>query len=164
MTLGTRVAVMRDGIVEQIAPALDVFRRPANAFVAGFVGSPAMNLWPCTYDAASRGMRTRSPVRSMNLIPCDLAIPDGSELLIGVRPHDIDLAPIGDSDGTGRIDIAEPLGPVTVIHVRVHGLPSDSVRIVVPSDVPIRIDEQVGFRVRRDRVHAFDGSSGRRLN
>ena len=63
MTLGTRVAVMRDGIVEQVAPALEVFRRPANVFVAGFVGSPGMNLWSCTCHRVGDGVRVVSPVR-----------------------------------------------------------------------------------------------------
>ena len=61
MTLGTRVAVMRDGAIEQLAPPLDLFRQPANAFVAGFIGSPAMNLIHGTTGRGSRGLRIASP-------------------------------------------------------------------------------------------------------
>ena len=113
MTLGTRVAVMRDGIVEQVAPALEVFRRPANVFVAGFVGSPAMNLWRCSVSSARR----RAARRLASLL--DRAgrrwmsrLPDGSDVWVGIRPHDIELVPNGDGDGAGRVDIVEPLGPV----------------------------------------------------
>jgi multiple sugar transport system ATP-binding protein len=163
MTLGTRVAVMRDGIVEQIAPALEVFERPANAFVAGFVGSPAMNLWPCGYEAADDALRLMSPACAIRLTLGRRSIPDGSEIVVGVRPHDISLTQIGEGDGVGRIAVAEPLGSVTVLHLRVEDLP-DLVRVAVPPDVPVRLDDRVGFRVRRDRVHTFDRRTGRRLS
>jgi ABC-type sugar transport system ATPase subunit len=162
MTLGTRVAVMRDGIVEQIAPALSVFQRPANTFVAGFVGSPAMNLWAGRYDASDNAVRM-SPACSIELTPDCPSIPDGADIVVGVRPHDIGLAPIGEGDAVGRIAIAEPLGPMTVIHLSVEGLP-DLLRVAVAPDVSMRIDDPVGVRLRRDRVHVFDRGTGRRFS
>jgi multiple sugar transport system ATP-binding protein len=163
MTLGSRVAVMRDGIVEQVAPALEVFRRPANLFVAGFVGSPAMNLWRCICHRVGNGLRVASPAFSIELAGVDVAVPDGGEVMVGVRPHDIDLQPNSEGDGGGRVEIVEPLGPVTVIHLRVDGLPQEFVRVVVPADTRIGVGEQAGFRIRRDRLHLFDGRTGRRL-
>jgi multiple sugar transport system ATP-binding protein len=163
MTLGTRVAVMRDGIVEQVAPALEVFRRPANVFVAGFVGSPAMNLWPCTCHRSGDGLRVVSPALSIEPEGVDVAVPDGGHIRVGVRPHDIDLVPSGEGDGVGRVEVVELLGPATVIHLRVDGLPHEFVRVVVPADARIEVDDRASFRVRRDRLHMFDGMTGQRL-
>ena len=122
-----------------------------------------MNLWPCVYDAADNAERLMLPGCAIALTPGGLSIPNHSEIVVGIRPHDIRLTPIGEGDGVGRIAIAESLGSVTVIHLRVEGLP-DLVRVAVPPDVPVRVDDPVGFRVRRDRVHAFDRRTGRRLD
>ena len=83
MTLGTRVAVMRDGIVEQVAPALEVFRRPANVFVAGFVGSPAHE--PVAVHVPPRGRRRASRVASpcrSNWNGADFGVPDGGTVWV----------------------------------------------------------------------------------
>ena len=162
MTLGTRVAVMRDGAIEQVGPALALFRSPANTFVAGFVGSPAMNLWRSAYRRLDGQARVASAVCSIDLDEAGLSVPDGAELVTGVRPHDIDLT--SDGDGTGRIEIVEPLGPVTLVHLRVAGLPGEFVRVIVPSDARIGVGDHARFRIRRDRLHLFDGRTGRRLN
>lgn len=163
MTLGTRVAVMRDGAIEQIGPAVALFRRPANLFVAGFVGSPARNLWRGACRRFDGRTRVASAVCSIDLDEVSPGVPDGAELVAGVRPHDIDLTSDGDGDGTGRVEIVEPLGPVTLVHLRVAGLP-EFVRVTVPSDTRIGVDDQARFRIRRDRLHLFDGRTGRRLN
>jgi multiple sugar transport system ATP-binding protein len=163
MTLGTRVAVMRDGIVEQVAPALEVFRRPANVFVAGFVGSPAMNLWPCSCNRVGYGLRVVSAALSIELEGVDVGVSDGREVWVGVRPHDMELVPTGEGDAVGHADIVEPLGPETLIHFRVNGLPHVFVRVAVTSDTRINVGDEAGFRVRRDRVHLFDGKTGVRL-
>lgn len=164
MTLGTRVAVMRDGVVEQLGPAHEVFRRPANSFVARFIGSPTMNLWRCRYEHADDGPRVTSPIGAIELEQGPVSAPHGAELLVGVRPHDIDLVSSDEGDGAGHVDIAELLGPVTVIHLRVEGLPTELVRVVVPAETRIGVNDRSGFRLRRDRLHLFDANTGRRLD
>ena len=81
MTLGDRVVVMHDGVIEQAAPPMEVYRRPATLFVAGFVGSPEMNLLPQ---------------------------PDGT--LLGVRPQDLAVVAPGAGDYRGIVDVVEPRG------------------------------------------------------
>jgi multiple sugar transport system ATP-binding protein len=164
MTLGTRVAVMQDGSLEQVAPALEVFRRPANVFVARFVGSPAINLWRGVCNRVADGWRFVSPTLSIDIEQADVAATDGAEVWIGIRPHDIELGPDGGGDCSGRVDVVEPLGPVTVIHLRVDGGPDEFVRLVVPTDTAIGVNDRVSCRIRRDRLHVFDGRSERRLN
>ncbi|OFV90802.1 MAG: hypothetical protein A3G76_03150 [Acidobacteria bacterium RIFCSPLOWO2_12_FULL_65_11] len=163
MTLGTRVAVMRAGAIEQVAPALEVFRRPANTFVARFIGSPAMNLWACTCARVGDGRHLVSPAFSIDLTGIDVAVPDGAGVYVGVRPHDIDIVPNGEGNGAGGVEIVEPLGPVTVVHLRVGGLGDDFVRVVVPADSRIEVGDRVTFRVRPDRLHVFDARTGQRV-
>jgi ABC-type sugar transport system ATPase subunit len=163
MTLGTRVAVMRDGAIEQVAPALEVFRRPDNVFVARFVGSPAMNLWRCACRRGGAGWRAVSPAFSIDLAAADTEAADG-DIWVGVRPHDIDLRPDGDGDCRGRVELVEPLGPATVIQLRVDALPDEFVRVVAPADTSVAVNDQMSLHLRRDRLHLFDGKTERRLN
>ena len=65
-------------------------------------------------------------------------------------------------DARGRVEVVEPLGVATLIHVQVDGLPSELARIVVPPERPIAVDNQIGLRLRPDRLHVFD-AGGRRL-
>ena len=130
---------MRDGALEQVGPADGSVRSTGQPFVASFIGSPAMNIWPGTM------------VRAV-----------GERALVGVRPHDIELTPTEVSDRTGRVEILEPLGPTTLVHVRIDDAPESRARIVVPAATRIAIGDHVGFSVRRDRLHFFDEKSGRR--
>jgi multiple sugar transport system ATP-binding protein len=161
MTLGTRVAVMRDGILEQVASPLDVFRRPANVFVAGFVGSPAMNLCPAVCKRVDDEWRIVSPAFSLAMNAPDQPRVEGKPVIVGIRPHDITLVPPPDADGSGYVEIVEPLGPAMVVHLRVDGISGQFVRVVVSDDASIGINDRVSFRLRRDRLHVFDGESGR---
>jgi ABC-type sugar transport system ATPase subunit len=140
MTLGSRIAVMRDGTLEQVASPMDLYDQPANTFVAGFIGSPAMNMWPGT-----------------------MIHPDGGCRLVGVRPHDIELASTGVGDGAGRIEILEPLGPATLLHVSIDDATVTRARIVVPPNTRLAIGDRIAFTIRRDRLHWFDKNTGKRL-
>jgi multiple sugar transport system ATP-binding protein len=84
-------------------------------------------------------------------------------VLVGVRPHDIELAPADSCDAAGRVEILEPLGPTTLAHVGVEGGPGGRARIVVDANARIALGDRVSFRVRRDRLHWFDADSGLRL-
>ena len=142
MTLGTRVAVMRDGVVEQLAPPLELYRRPANAFVAGFVGTPMMNIFPA---------------------PAPHGVP-GDRPLAGVRPQDITLTAPGDGEAAGRVELVEPLGATTVVHVRMDDPAERLLRVVVAGDAQVAADARVGIRIDPARMHLFDQGTGRRLN
>jgi ABC-type sugar transport system ATPase subunit len=133
MTLGDRVAVMRDGRIEQLAPPLEVYRQPASTFVAGFVGSPAMNLVPADGPFAALA-------------------PPGAHT-VGVRPPDIEIVAPDDADARGRVEIVEALGRDLLCHVDASGT---WVRVLAPADAPVREGDVVGLKVRRDRLHAFD--------
>jgi multiple sugar transport system ATP-binding protein len=160
MTLGSRIAVMHDGALEQVAAPMDLYDRPANTFVASFIGSPAMNIWPGTVVRA--GGRLSLRVNGFQWDGLAVGDFDRDRVLVGVRPHDLDLAPTGGADGTGLVEIVEPLGPTTLLHVRVEGSESRA-RIVIAANTGVAAGDRIGFRLRRERLHWFDDQSGRRL-
>ncbi len=163
MMLGTRIAVMREGRLEQVGAPLEIFRQPANTFVAGFVGSPAMNLWPCSWSVAYDRARATCPAFSIAFGPHDLAVLDSAAITVGIRPHDVVLTEPSQGDARGAIEVVEPLGTVTLIHIRVDGLAGELVRVLVPADAPVAVDDRVGLGLDRDRLYFFDGRTGERL-
>src|SRR5690606_12850793 len=155
MTLGDRVAVMRDGRIEQVGPPLEVYRRPSTAFVGGFVGSPAMSFLDATVEhgaVSAAGARLALP----------LAVEAGARLRLGIRPADVVLCAPGDGDARGRIDVLEALGHELLCHVRLEG-GGALVRALAPADADLREGNEVGLRFPPERVHLFDAESGRRL-
>ena len=164
MTLGDRIAVMHEGRLQQVSAPLEAYQQPANAFVAGFIGSPAMNLMPVTLTndrgaAVLRGAALRLPA------PPTPGLPDTGPLLLGVRPQDITLAnPSASPDLTGRVEVIEPLGPTVLIHV---SLPGESgaapLRVLLHAEHAVREGDLLDLHVRRDRLHLFAGDTGTRV-
>ncbi len=157
MTLGHRVAVLREGRVEQAAPPLDLFNAPANAFVAGFIGSPAMNLWTLSHEPdRDRLAGGEVAIQLAHKLPIR-----AGAVRVGIRPHDL-VADAVRPDLRGRAEVVEPLGAATLVHVRVGGL-DPLVRVLVSADTPIAVGDPLAFRLRPDRLHFFDPETGRRL-
>jgi multiple sugar transport system ATP-binding protein len=163
MTLGTRVAVLREGRLEQVGPPLQVYREPATRFVAGFIGSPAMNLVRMKVgEPASGESRLESPLLQHPLAAGGLR-PSAGEIDVGFRPHDMELAGEEKADGVGEVLVIEPLGPQTLVHLRPASLPEMRVRLVVPPETRVNAGDRIGFRIRPDRLHLFDPVTGARL-
>jgi ABC-type sugar transport system ATPase subunit len=141
MTLGQRLAVMREGRIEQVDSPMAVYRRPATLFVAGFVGSPEINLLP---GDSVPGLRPPSP-----------------DAVLGIRPHDITILVPPAADLVARLDVVEHRGSDLLVLLRLES--GAEVRVVAPADTPIRPDAAAGIRLDRNRLHWFDRSSGRRL-
>ena len=163
MTLGTRIAVMRGGTLEQLDAPLEVFQHPTNTFVASFVGSPAMNMW---HGVCSRvGGRLSVALESFSFEgeQDQAGLPRDGATIVGVRPHDIELTTPDAGDGRGRVEVVEPLGAATLIHIQMNGPSSELVRAVVSSEARVAVDDQIGLRLRRDRLHFFDEQTGQRL-
>ena len=161
MTLGSRIAVMCDGHLEQVAAPMDVYRAPANIFVAGFIGSPAMNIWPATIVRSGGCARVRANGFEWN----DQAVATlaRDQLRVGIRPHDIEVVPVGAGDAVGRVEIVEPLGPTILAHVSVDGGSDARARVIMQATTCLAGGDRVDLRVRRERLHWFDIESGRRL-
>ena len=162
MTLGTRVAVLKDGVLQQIAPPMELYRRPANQFVAAFIGSPRMNLIPgrLTTDGGS----PRVSALGVDLPATNV---DGTsrDVILGVRPHEV---AIGNGGGTvdpgavkGTVVLVEPLGSEQIVHLSVGQ--NQLVTAVAPSERRFALDEVTSVRITPSSMHLFDAASGMRL-
>ncbi|MFQ5890854.1 MAG: ABC transporter ATP-binding protein [Gemmatimonadota bacterium] len=165
MTLGSRVAVMFEGVFQQVAPPMEVYRRPANVFVAGFVGSPAMNFFSCELREEGGAKRLIGGSLVLPLGPAEWQRSAGREVTLGVRPHDITFVPPGEGDMQARVDVVEPLGSELLVHLQLGADRSGpQVRAVVPPETKAVVDDVVGLRFHRERLHLFDAESEKRLN
>mgnify|MGYP001313213312 CR=1 FL=1 len=153
MTLGDRVAVMESGKLQQCAPPSELYAKPANVFVAGFIGSPAMNLLdvPRVGAAAARLGDALVPVP-----------PNGGHpyVTLGLRPEA--LEPAADGALPFSVEVVEALGADAYAYGRLAGVDE---QLVVRCDgrMPPRRGETLRLRVREDEVHAFDPTTGLRL-
>ncbi|WEX08792.1 sn-glycerol-3-phosphate ABC transporter ATP-binding protein UgpC [Chelativorans sp. AA-79] len=157
MTMADKIVVMHDGIVEQIGAPLDLYDRPANLFVAGFIGSPAMNMIHGRLDPENRTVfvaedGTRLPVAD----PGQNAV--GRDLVYGVRPEFISLDPAG---FPAEVIVTEPTGYETHMIVRLGG---GEANCVFRERVQARPGETINLAIDADRVHLFDREAGQRLS
>jgi multiple sugar transport system ATP-binding protein len=156
MTMGQRIAVLRDGRLQQVAAPLQLYDRPGNRFVAGFIGSPPMNFFPGRLEAGRRFVG-RSFALELESSDDDVADRD---IILGVRPEHV--RPAGDdADLRVRVLVVEPLGSETLVYGRTGQDEDIGLRIAGASD--IRPDSDLGLRLDRDRLHAFDPGSGQAL-
>jgi len=156
MTLASRIAVMNRGRIEQVAAPMEIYRRPATRFVAGFVGSPAMNFLPVARLADIGGrVRVRLPggAELSTGVPV-IAVPAGTELSLGVRPEALQPAPDGELNG--RAEVIERLGERTLAHV----LLEDGALVVAEAhrDSEIAAGDAVKLRLDIGHLHLFDAA------
>jgi multiple sugar transport system ATP-binding protein len=154
MTLGTRVVVMKDGRVQQVGEPLELYGKPANKFVAGFIGSPAMNFVEVAISSDGRwaettGLRLPAPER--------IRAHGGQRLTLGVRPEAMQLANGSNEHGFATaVDVVEPLGNEILLNFQAGGVPM--VARVDPG-VRVKAHENVRFAVDPERLHFFDAKT-----
>ena len=165
ITLGDRIAVLLDGQLQQVGPPLEVYERPANSFVAGFIGSPAMNFFPCTLQHDGGKTRLEGPIFSLEIKTTHHSpLTTHSSLLLGVRPHDIRLVAPSEADVCGRIDVIEPLGHELLIHLALQGSVVEmEITLTAAVETAVTVNDRVGARLKRDRLHLFDATTTRRI-
>jgi multiple sugar transport system ATP-binding protein len=165
MTMGHRVAVLKDGFLMQVATPRELYDRPANAFVAGFIGSPAMNLK--TVPLTAEGGQFGSVLVPLTPQQRSAAGEGGaSTVTIGLRPEDLDL--VGDGDGglPVHVDLVEVLGSDAYVYGTADlGGDGQDGRVVVRTDgrTPPRLGQTVYVRSRTGHEHAFHAQTGARL-
>ena len=171
MTMSDRIAVMRDGVVQQCATPEEIYERPANRFVASFMGSPPMNF--VTGELADvDGTRTfRSPAITLPLTaersstqPSALSgtAPDDRGVVLGIRPEDVTLSttPV-DGHHPGKVFVSEPLGPDVLVTVRIEG---ELVKARVPTPFRLGHDSTVYVGFNPNRLHLFAAADGTALH
>jgi multiple sugar transport system ATP-binding protein len=160
MTLGDRVVIMLDGRVQQVGSPLEVYNKPANKFVAGFIGAPAMNF----LDVAIEWRGGQAMVSSTSL---DFTVQDplagaleayhGRPAILGVRPEHLALGDQGGQSFDARVEVVEQLGSEILLETRVG--PAAVTVARVPAETQIKVGDQVRLSALPGRLHFFDPSS-----
>jgi multiple sugar transport system ATP-binding protein len=176
MTLGDRVAVMRDGVLQQCATPDELFRAPANLFVAGFIGSPAMNFAPGTVaDGHVTFAGWRVPVAEGSA----LAAAEGRRVVVGIRPHDLALVGPGTDEQLARVpatvEVVERLGTETHLIFAVNAAREGDEGVLLAADdramftavvdprTPVAAGDTVQLALDPAALHAFDPDSEQAL-
>jgi multiple sugar transport system ATP-binding protein len=163
MTMGDRIVVMNAGRIQQIGTPLELYDSPANEFVAGFIGSPAMNMWRGTLRTENG--RTQFLTGGMTLNVGARSPARGPDVVVGVRPENIYHAdgpyvpsPVSEIDA--RIDVVEPMGNEILVYAR--SGESDVVARIAPQRIP-EPDQNIRLAVELEKVHFFDAQTGERI-
>jgi len=162
MTLGDRVVVMKDGWIQQVGEPLELYTKPANRFVAGFIGSPAMNFVDVSIQGTDGSLSVQGTGLKLGIPPALVSriIPyKGQRVTLGIRPEDLHLA--GGADQApyvfdAVVDVVEPLGSEILLDVKAG--PNSLVARVEPS-VRLKIHDGVRLAVNPERLHFFDSTS-----
>ncbi|MBY3177819.1 ABC transporter ATP-binding protein [Rhizobium leguminosarum] len=158
MTLADRIVVLSAGNIEQVGAPLDLYERPANLFVAKFIGSPAMNIIPATISGT--GSQTTVTLTGGMSVTLDVAT-DASEIgkqaSFGVRPEDLGVADGADYLFEGEVSIVEALGEVTLLYIE--GLvPGEPIVVKLPGIYDVKKGQRMRFAADRQKLHLFDAT------
>ncbi len=126
MTLADRIVIMKDGVIQQIGTPAEVYEKPSNMFVAGFIGNPSMNMIPASIDRSGKGLEVVAQQMRLNLPPrYDVDLPNHSKVTLGIRPESIAAA---DDNGSkqentfpGNVIVAEIIGRTSLVELELCG-------------------------------------------
>jgi multiple sugar transport system ATP-binding protein len=154
MTLADRIVILNGGRVEQEGVPLDLYERPANRFVAGFLGQPRMNFLPVVADEAGLRLAPSGPVLLQGP-----SSPVGKAVLLGVRP---DAITIGESGFPARVVLVERLGGSSLVHVRLEGH-DPLLTVERPGTYGAAVGSEMNLQLNPSQVHLFN-DQGRRID
>jgi multiple sugar transport system ATP-binding protein len=153
MTLADRIVAMHGGVVQQVGSPLELYDRPANLFVAGFIGSPGMNFLDATYEKAGARLKDGTLIA----LPGPLNLSDADKVTIGIRPEHVSMT----SDGSGiaaTVELIEPTGFGIIVHLSLHGLPF---KIFTQNREALAAGPEIKVAFPSLHVHVFDGMGNR---
>jgi len=162
MTMGQRIAVMSEGLLQQVGTPQQLYDNPVNRFVAGFIGSPAMNFAELTLDGAGDAAALKDggftfplPARYREAV----GPTSGGKVVAGFRPEHLELGEVGTNTATirGTAEVVEYLGNEELLHVDVTG---KEIVAIVDSAHRVRPGDVVDLKLPLDKLHLFDASSG----
>ncbi len=172
MTMGDRICVMNEGEIMQTANPLELYNKPANLFVAGFIGSPSMNFIKGRIERKDGSLLlietcTSEAVMQIQLEPRFSSLAEsyvGKELILGIRPENLLISPDKIQAGSGvdlGIEVIEPMGNETLLYLS-NGATSLTARAA--SDSQLKIGERIKVGFDLERAHLFDPATGLSLS
>ena len=162
MTLADKIVVFSDGSIVQTGSPLDLYNRPANKFVAGFLGSPKMNFIETEVTRRADGRQMVPLGGGHVLLPPAAGDAVGHGVILGLRPEDLDICEPVDDGPVATVLFAEQLGSETFLHCELQGKPASApARIIVkrPGQLRFAADQRVGLTIPPDRIYGFDAAT-----
>lgn len=155
MTLADRIVIMRDGHIQQVGTPFDVYHRPANTFVAQFIGAPSMNMLNGTWNDGAIHLEG-----GLKVPAAEKSVTNGSSVVLGLRPDDLvvsDSAPLFE----GQVNVLEPLGADTLVYVGIEG---QEVIAKASGRTPPALGATVSLSANPDNIYLFDAGTGEALS
>ncbi len=157
MTMADHVVIMRAGVIEQQGRPLDLYDRPANRFVAGFIGSPAMNFIPARVAEDGRSVLLDLP--GSQVLAIDFSLPPGHAVLVGIRPEHLKIASAGQSGFDVSIAAVESTGATTFVTTAT----TPEITFLLNERSSLEAGEKVRLTFEGKNIHVFDAESEQRL-
>ena len=156
MTLADSIVVLQDGRVEQTGKPLDLYNHPQNVFVAGFIGSPRMNLFAATMERSDTSLSLIAG-GSRIMLDKDLAVSEvHGDVTVGVRPEHLEICDEHSADISATVDFAEQLGGETYLYCYAGGIPQLTVHQL--GQLPIHKGATLHLKIDQAKMHLFDGN------
>ncbi len=158
MTMADRIVVMHDGVVQQVGAPLELYDRPVNTFVAGFIGSPGMNFLPATVAREGDSLKAIfSSGESLPLLP-ELPVRHGDQVTVGLRPEHIKIA--ADGEISAEVEVVEPLGLSTQFYVQVAG---QQLCVFAMGRSALAPGDRIKLSAATQDLHVFNSETGHRI-
>lgn len=163
MTMGDRIAILNQGQLQQVAPPLELYNRPANRFVAEFIGSPPMNFIPVEFHAPLLITNGDFRMTLPEIWGSVLQKYDGKKLILGVRPEHLSVGVPANKNLPVQVELVENLGNDTYLAAELiitgferQTLSSDSLQVRIPPDRTIKLGEKIWLSLTPEKLHFFD--------
>ena len=156
MTMGDRIAIMNAGQLQQVAQPLELYNKPANLFVAEFIGSPPMNFLPVQFTAPLLISHPLFRFTLPDIWAKNLQRYDGKKLILGIRPEHLSIHPPATKNLSVQVELVEALGHETYLRVCLTDAPTVRMQVRIPPERSVRVGEELWLAIAHDKIHLFD--------
>ena len=169
MTMGDRIVVMSNGLIQQVGSPLELYNQPANLFVAGFIGSPAMNFIPATVSEENSTVSVQTSGFKISLpdeMGAKAKASNAKDFIFGVRPEDITKKGMGEAAATmsepmtALVNVIETLGKETFLDITTG---DDNIKAIVSPNIRVKREENINLEINMDKVHLFKKEDGQAI-
>ena len=167
MTLGDRIVVMKDGVIQQAAPPAEIYQNPINQFVAGFIGAPSMNFFETEVALSEQGLLLKGsgwkiPISGMVARKIAELEEIGKKLTLGIRPEDLRREACSNAALELEVDVREMLGAEVLLHGTIAGT-DERLSVRLPGDCKTQAGEKLRLYVDMSRIQLFDRKTQRNI-